>query len=262
MRLDREDRGGVWEEALMKFIDWFSGIGGFTRGMELAGHECVGHCEIDKYAEASYRSMHCITDVQREYLESLDIKKRREEILKEEYLNGEWYADDVSTVRGRDIPKSDCWCFGFPCQDISISGKKIGLDGDRSSLFFTIMGLLDEVPEENKPTYLFAENVRNLFSVNRGFDFARILVEMGKRGYSAEWRLLNSKHFGVPQNRERVFIIGRTGRASGREIFPVGDSEETLDELQRHPIITGTVHRINALQTGTYPIEGGGGIES
>nr|DAV39268.1 MAG TPA: Cytosine specific methyltransferase [Caudoviricetes sp.] len=109
----------------MKFIDFFSGIGGFTRGMELAGHECVGHCEFDKYAEASYRSMHTITDKQREYLMTLSLKQRQKEILKDEYLNGEWYANDVRRVISDDIPRAKCWCFGFPCQDISIAGKQL-----------------------------------------------------------------------------------------------------------------------------------------
>ena len=79
----------------MKFLDLFAGIGGFRRGMELAGHECVGFCEFDRFAVASYTSMHLITDEQREYLASMPIKKRQKEILKEEYRNGEWYANDI-----------------------------------------------------------------------------------------------------------------------------------------------------------------------
>ena len=176
--------------------------------------------------------MHCITDEQREYLKTMSLKERQREILKEEYLNGEWYADDVSTVRGREIPTADCWCFGFPCQDISISGHQLGLAGDRSSLFFRIMGLLDEIPEESKPKWLFVENVKNLLSINRGYDFARVLVEMAERGYALEWRLLNSKDYGVPQNRERVFIVGHLGGRSGRTIFPIGESDSEVNELQ------------------------------
>ena len=166
----------------MKFIDLFSGIGGFTKGMQLAGHTCVGHCEIDKFAEASYRAMHLITDEQREYLLSLDPKKRRKEILKEEYLNGEWYAKDIKQVYAGDIPAADCWCFGFPCQDISIAGKQLGFTGNRSSLFFRVMYLIGQLREEEKPTWLFIENVKNLLSVNGGWDFARILIEMDKGG--------------------------------------------------------------------------------
>ena len=84
----------------MKFIDWFAGIGGFRRGMELAGHECVGFCEFDKFATASYISMHLLTDEQRKRLDELPQKKRQKEILKDEYRNGEWYANDVIGMAG------------------------------------------------------------------------------------------------------------------------------------------------------------------
>lgn len=99
----------------VKFIDFFAGIGGFRRGMELAEHECVGFCEFDKFATASYISMHLLTDEQRKRLNELPQKKRQKEILKDEYRNGEWYANDVRRVCADDIPKADCWCFGFPC---------------------------------------------------------------------------------------------------------------------------------------------------
>ena len=166
----------------MKFIDWFAGIGGFRRGMELAGHECVGFCEFDKYAVMSYTSMHLITDEQREYLASLDLRQRQKEILKEEYRHGEWYAADIRRVYAGDIPDADCWCFGFPCQDISIAGKHLGFTGNRSSLFFRVMYLLGQLEEEKKPEWLFIENVKNLLSVNGGWDFARLLIEMDQGG--------------------------------------------------------------------------------
>lgn len=205
----------------MKFIDWFAGIGGFRKGMEKAGHQCVGFCEFDKFAVASYTSMHLITDEQREYLATLDIKKRQKEILKEKYRNGEWFADDIRSVDARSIPAADCWCFGFPCQDISVAGKQLGFTGNRSSLFFRVMYLVGQLEEEKRPTFLFIENVKNLLSVNGGWDFARLLVEMDQGGYDAEWDVLNSKYFGVPQNRERCFIIGHLRGRSTTEVFPV-----------------------------------------
>lgn len=205
----------------MKFIDFFAGIGGFRRGMELAGHECVGFCEFDKFATASYISMHLLTEEQRKTLEDIPIKKRQKEILKEEYRNGEWYANDIRRVYAGDIPKADCWCFGFPCQDISVAGKQAGFQGNRSSLFFRVMYLVGQLKEEDKPTYLFIENVKNLLSVNGGWDFARLLIEMEQWGYDAEWQVLNSKDFGVPQNRERCFIIGHLRGRSTSKIFPI-----------------------------------------
>ena len=210
----------------MRFIDWFAGVGGFRRGMELAGHECVGFCEWDKYATASYTSMHLITDQQREYLKTLDLKKRQKEILKDEYRNGEWYAADINRVYAGDIPDADCWCFGFPCQDISVAGRQLGFKGNRSSLFFRVMYLLGQLEEEKRPEWLLIENVKNLLSVNGGWDFARLLCSLDERGYDAEWQVLNSKDFGVPQNRERVFIVGHLRGRGRREVLSFGGTDE------------------------------------
>lgn len=205
----------------MKFLDFFAGIGGFRKGMEAAGHECVGFCEFDKWAVASYTSMHLITEEQRQYLSTLTLKQRQKEILKDEYRNGEWYENDIRRVYAGDIPKADCWCFGFPCQDISVAGKQAGFQGNRSSLFFRVMYLIEQLKEEDKPTYLFIENVKNLLSVNGGWDFARLLIEMEQWGYDAEWQVLNSKDFRVPQNRERCFIIGHLRGRSTKKVFPI-----------------------------------------
>ena len=224
----------------MKFIDFFAGIGGFRRGMELAGHECVGFCEFDKFAAASYISMHLLTEEQRKALEDIPIKKRQKEILKEEYRNGEWYANDIRRVYAGDIPKVDCWCFGFPCQDISVAGKQAGFQGNRSSLFFRVMYLIGQLKEEDKPTYLFIENVKNLLSVNGGWDFARLLIEMEQWGYDAEWQVLNSKDFRVPQNRERCFIIGYLRGRSTSKVFPIeGTDEENSVSLNLFGCLNG-----------------------
>lgn len=205
----------------MKFIDFFSGVGGFREGMQQAGHQCVGFCEFDKFAVASYVSMHCITEEQRKHLETFDFKKRQKEILKEEYKNGEWYANDIRTVDAGSLPRADCWCFGFPCQDISVAGKQLGFNGHRSSLFFAVTKLIRELKEEDRPKYLFIENVKNLLSVNAGFDFAKLLIELDEIGYDAEWQVLNSKDFGVPQNRERCFVIGHLRGECTSQVFPL-----------------------------------------
>lgn len=214
----------------MTFIDFFAGIGGFRRGMELAGHRCVGFCEYDKYAVASYTSMHLITTEQKASLSKMDLKRRQKEIMREEYRNGEWYANDIRTVEAGSLPRADCWCFGFPCQDISIAGKQLGFSGRRSSLFFSVTGLIKDLEEESRPGVLFIENVKNLLSVNRGLDFAKLLIELDEIGYDAEWCLLNSKDFGVPQNRERVFIIGHLRGRGGRKVFPLGETDGIHNE--------------------------------
>lgn len=210
----------------MKFIDFFAGIGGFRRGMELAGHECVGFCEFDKFATMSYTAMHLATQEQMNYIKALPMKERQKEILNEKYRNGEWYAKDVRQVTGGGMPYADCWCAGFPCQDLSVAGKQAGItDGNRSSLFFEIMRLLKEAEKENKPRYIFLENVKNLLSINQGWDFAKVLNQLDENGYDAEWQVLNSKDFGVPQNRERVFIVGHLRGTGGSKIFPVNGTD-------------------------------------
>lgn len=205
----------------MKFLDFFAGIGGFRRGMDLAGHECVGFCEYDKFAYGSYVSMHLLTEEQRERLMTMPKNKRIKEIGKEEYRNGEWYARDIREIRADHVPRAECWCFGFPCQDISVAGKQLGFRGERSSLFFAVMRIIQDTKEEDRPTYLFIENVKNLLSVNGGTDFLKLLIALDEAGYDAEWQVLNSSDFGVPQNRERVFIVGHHRGKCGHEVFPV-----------------------------------------
>ena len=243
----------------MKFLDFFSGIGGFTRGLELVGHECVGHCEIDKYAEASYRSMHTITDEQRKYLATLSLPERQKEILKEEYLNGEWYATDITRVRPEDVPEADCYCFGFPCQAFSIAGNRRGFEDARGTLFFEVMRLA----KERQPQILFAENVAGLLNHRGGVTFDVIINTMADLGYFVEWQVLNSRYFGVPQNRERVFIVGHLGDRSGRQVFPIAADSEKADELQGHDnnMIAGTLAAGNRQSTGCgcFPIVSGGG---
>lgn len=218
--------------------------------MELAGHRCVGFCEYDKYAVASYTSMHLVTESQRDDLLKMDLKQRQKEIMREEYRNGEWYANDIRTVEAGSLPHADCWCFGFPCQDISIAGKQLGFSGRRSSLFFAVTGLIKDLEEENRPGVLFIENVKNLLSVNRGLDFAKLLIELDEIGYDAEWCLLNSKDFGVPQNRERVFIIGHLRGRSGRKVFPLGESYP-ISETGRKSRSLQSEHICSTL-TGNY----------
>ena len=185
------------------FIDFFSGIGGFRSGFEKAGMKCAGWCEFDKYAQKSYRAIY-------------DTK-------------GLWFSDDVRKCRGWELPTATLWSFGFPCQDVSIAGKQKGIGrGTRSGLFFEIMRLLDE-KEDDKPEWIICENVKNLLSIEAGWGFLRVTSEMAKRGYTVQWRLYNSKDYGVPQNRERVYIIGRLGKnGSGELLPPARKSERTL----------------------------------
>lgn len=237
----------------MKFLDFFAGIGGFRRGMELAGHECVGFCEIDKYAVMSYTSMHLITEEQRRVLGELPLKERQKEILKEEYRNGEWYADDITKLHAGDIPKADIWCFGSPCQSFSQAGSRTGLDGV-SGLIGEIFRLLSETGEEDRPRYLISENVKGMLTSRKGFDFLRILMEMDKWGYDVEWQLLNSKWY-VPQNRERVFTIGHLRGYSTPKVFPV-ERTDRADSLEVNQI--GQMNREGRNNLNQYRVYDGG----
>lgn len=186
---------GSEEREIMKFIDFFSGIGGFHSGLERAGMECVGWCEFDKFAQASYRAMYDTTNL--------------------------WFGNDVTKVKGWELPKADLWTFGFPCQDVSIAGKQKGMkEGTRSGLFYEIMRLLDEC-KENKPKWLVCENVKNLLSIDGGTGFLNVIGEMAERGYSIEWKVYNSKDYGVPQNRERVYIVGYIGERCTSGLLPI-----------------------------------------
>lgn len=200
----------------MKFIDLFSGIGGFRLGMEHAGHECAGYCEIDKFARKSYQS---IFDTERE-----------------------WTANDIRTVTDDDLELLagkgiDVLCGGFPCQAFSIAGERRGFSDTRGTLFFEIARFAKKI----KPRHLFCENIKGLLSHDKGKTFATILSTLDELGYDAEWQVLNSKDFGVPQNRERVFIIGHLRGASTRKIFPFGENKQAADELQRCGQVSNTL---------------------
>lgn len=188
----------------MKFLDLFAGIGGFRLGLEQAGHECVGFCEIDKFARQSYKAIHN-TEGEREYHDITTVS------------NEEW-----RTLRGT----VELICGGFPCQAFSIAGKRKGfLDETRGTLFFEIARAAEQI----KPRTLFLENVRGLLSHDKGRTFRTIISTLDELGYDAEWQILNSKNFGVPQNRERVFIIGHLRGERGREVFPIRGKDEYLD---------------------------------
>ena len=200
----------------LTFLDIFAGIGGFRSGMEQAGHKCVGFIEWDKYARQSYQAMY--------------------------NTEGEFNAKDIQTVSGTDLPYADVWCFGSPCQDISLAGKQAGLEkGSRSSMFFEVIRLLKERAKHQKalPPYLLMENVKNLLSSNGGWDFARVQIEMDKAGYDVEWNVFNSAEV-VPQNRERVYIIGHLRESSTRKVFPIQRESSHLSKEQSIKVIGNT----------------------
>ncbi|WP_312681468.1 DNA (cytosine-5-)-methyltransferase [Lactococcus taiwanensis] len=221
----------------MKFLDLFAGIGGFRLGLEQAGHECVGFCEIDKFARQSYKAIHN-TEGEREYHDITTVS------------NEEWRA-----LRGT----VELICGGFPCQAFSIAGKRKGfLDETRGTLFFDIARAAEQI----KPRTLFLENVRGLLSHDKGRTFRTIISTLNELGYDAEWQILNSKNFGVPQNRERVFIIGHLRGERGREVFPITrENSGAIDVVNKEsgmPRETNRVYSPEGLSPTLNTMQGGG----
>ncbi|TYU92067.1 DNA (cytosine-5-)-methyltransferase [Listeria monocytogenes] len=176
------------------FVDLFAGVGGFRLGMEAAGHKCVGYVELDKYARTSYTAIH--------------------------QTEGEFEGHDITSISDdviRSIGRVDIIAGGFPCQAFSIAGKRRGFEDTRGTLFFEIMRWATVL----KPETLFLENVPGLLSHDEGITFETILRKMDEAGYDAEWDCLNACHFGVPQSRERIFLIGHSRKERRRKVFPI-----------------------------------------
>lgn len=189
----------------LTFLDFFSGVGGFRHGLELAGMKCIGFCEKDKFARKSYEAMY-------------DTK-------------GEWFHDDITTIDPLRLPKADLWCAGSPCQNVSIAGKRAGLYGERSGLFFTFVELIKSQKEEDKPEWVLLENVKGLLSSGGGRDYLDYLSILDESGYDLEWQVFNSKDYGVPQNRERIYTIGHLRRKGRRQVLPL--SRESSSHLKQ-----------------------------
>ena len=178
----------------MKFIDLFAGIGGFRYGLEKVRKynktvfECVWSNEWDKYASSVYKKHY-----------------------------GECDTRDIKTVKASEITNHDLLCAGFPCQSFSIAGKRRGFGDVRGTLFFEITRILND----KRPRYFLLENVKGLLSHDNGKTFQTILRILSDLRYECQWQVLNSKNFGVPQNRERVFIIGNIRGKPRFQIFPI-----------------------------------------
>ena len=226
----------------MNFLDLFAGIGGFRLGMERAGHTCVGYCEIDKFARMSYQAIH--------------------------KTDGEIDFKDITEVTNEEFRKLkgtvDVICGGFPCQAFSIAGKQLGFEDARGTLFYEIARAAKEI----KPRYLFLENVRNLLSHDKGKTFTTMLTILDELGYDAEWQVLNSKNFGVPQNRERVFIIGHLRGECTSRVFPIRGENEKSNIKQIGNIVTtesfggnpqvGRIYSVDGISPTLNTMQGGG----
>jgi DNA (cytosine-5)-methyltransferase 1 len=227
-------------EEYMNYFSMFSGIGGFELGIQRASDKqlatikqdwqgrngntnedesdvlptsrtsplCIGYSEIDKYAIKVY----------------------------ERQFNGHTNYGDATKINPSELPDFDLLVGGFPCQAFSIAGKRKGFDDTRGTLFFDIARIL----AEKRPRHLVLENVKGLLSHDSGKTFQTILGVLSDLGYRVEWQVLNSKDFGVPQNRERIYIIGHLRGECGGQVLPIRQNGEVSPERQRQvsPTIT------------------------
>ena len=199
----------------MKFVSLFAGVGGFDLGFERSGMTCVGQVEIDKHA-TSILTKHWP-----------DVPKHDDVTTAKEWANEKGLVGNVDLV-----------CGGFPCQDVSVAGKRAGLAGNRSGLFWDALAFATHV----KAKWIVLENVPGLFSSNSGHDFPAVVAALSDAGFSyVEWRVFDSQFYGVPQRRRRVYIVGRVGdpnrfplfveRESGSRDFEAGN--ETRKDFAR-----------------------------
>lgn len=188
---------------MIQFFDMFSGIGGFRSGLEAVdGFRCVGHCEIDKHANAAYNAIY--------------------------EPKGEYYCNDARKIIPEEMPDFDLICAGFPCQSFSVAGKRKGFEDTRGTLFFEVARLL----AAKRPAFFLLENVPGLLSHDGGRTLETIYSALVEMGYSFEWCVHNSKYFGVPQQRRRLYIVGYLDERCAGEIFPLsGGNAAALKQL-------------------------------
>jgi len=192
------------EESIIKtpftYIELFSGIGGFRQALDALGGRCVFASEIDKYAEQSYRAL---------------------------YDGAPELHGDITKIDAVDIPDHDVLVGGFPCQAFSVAGQRKGFEDTRGTLFFEIA----RIAAEKKPRLLLLENVKGLLSHDGGNTFEVMCRTLNEIGYAIDFRVLNSKYFGVPQNRERIFIVA--DRDALHEPWNIGKGNDVVTKAKR-----------------------------
>ena len=176
----------------IRFFDMFAGIGGFRSGLKaVGGFECIGHCEIDKHANMAYCAIYD--------------------------TEGEYYCDDARKINPDGMPDFDLLCAGFPCQSFSVAGKWLGFEDTRGTLFFEVARLL----AAKRPAFFLLENVPGLLSHDGGKTLETIYATLIEMGYHFEWCVHNSRYFGVPQQRRRLYIVGYLDSRCAGQIFPI-----------------------------------------
>lgn len=213
-----------------KFIDLFAGIGGFHTAMRSVGAKCVFASELDKNARKSYEANY-------KDIEPILFKKNKDG----EYL---YFNEDITQAVPSKIPDFDICCGGFPCQPFSVAGLRRGFEDTRGTLFFNIANIVKEkINAGYPPRVLFLENVRGLKNHDKGETLKVILATLEELGYGYSYEVLNAKYFGVPQNRERLFIIAWYKKLINVDEFkfPYGISEDGSTIYDKKKLKEGTL---------------------
>jgi len=245
----------------IKYFSMFSGIGGFEYGIEQA-YSNKQSAEIEQDRQRGNRD---IDERGRDVLSTSravplcigfsEIDKHAIAIYKKHFPKHKGYGS-ATDIDWNEVPGFDILVGGFPCQAFSIAGKRKGFEDTRGTLFFEIARALSV----KRPELCILENVKGLLSHDKGRTFETILATLSELGYVCEWQVLNSKNHGVPQNRERVFIVGHLGGIGGRTIFPIGESNQEYNKVITE-IDTGhqgnTIYNTNGIAT-TLNANGGG----
>ena len=238
----------------MKYFDAFSGYGGFSLGIQKAYVEVSSRSKVGGIKENQTGN-----DEKGERLESIqgetysasggqhstdtsdsenqrpphcvgysEIDKYAIQVYQKHFPDHKNYGD-ITKIHPQDIPDFDLLVGGFPCQAFSIAGKRAGFEDTRGTLIFDVLRIL----KEKHPRLVLLENVKGLLSHDGGRTFKTIITSLAELGYAVEWQVLNAKNFGVPQNRERVFIIGHLGGFGGRQVFPIGGESPNIDKTEK-----------------------------
>jgi len=223
---------------MTKVFSMFSGIGGFELGLLMSEKnvKLVGYSEIDKYAI---------------------------EVFEKQFKGINNYGN-ATIIDETKLPNFDLFVGGFPCQAFSVAGKQRGFDDTRGTLFFDVARIL----KHKKPKHFILENVRGLLSHDSGRTFQTIIRVLTDIGYLVQWEVCNSKNYGVPQNRERVYIVGHLRGNSRPQVFPIGkvSNEDNRNnqpkEITKDLAQAYRVYDINGMSTTLRAVGGGVGAKT
>lgn len=219
---------------MIRYFEAFAGIGAFRSAFEkVGGFECVGWCEIDKFAQKAYRALYD--------------------------TGGEAFYEDITKIDYRGMPDFDLLVGGPCCQSFSVAGKRGAFEDDRGNLVFNYIQIL----EAKRPRYFIAENVPNLLGISQGECFRILLEKICELGYSMCWRVLNSAGFGIPQSRRRLFLVGYLGNRCPVKVLAFGgNDEENCEKGKPEQLIGGSqgsrVYSTNG--TAVTQCSGSGGL--